>query len=342
MTIENSFKSIISKISKKETLNKQELDNAFNLIMSGSATDAQIGAFLMGLSLSGETADIIASGASVLRENAITINSNSDTIDTVGTGGDGAHTLNISSAAAFVVAGAGIPVAKHGSRSLSSKSGAADVLSELGVNLDCSFKLVQKALDEIGICFLMAPRHHTAMKHVGPARVELGIRTIFNLIGPLSNPAFVKRQMVGVFDKKWLIPFAKALKKMGSKNAWVVHGRDGLDEVSTTIETDVVELRDGKITEFTISPEKYGFPFVTLNDLKGGEPKENAVAMNELLNGKEGPYRDIVIFNSAAALMGSGHESNFGKAINRSKNSIDSGNALNKLEELISITNIVE
>ena len=342
MTEENSFKSIISKISNKEMLKKQEIDNAFNSIMSGLATDAQIGAFLMGLSLSGETSEIIASGASILRKNAIRIKSNSDTIDTVGTGGDGAHTLNISSAAAFVVSGAGVPVAKHGSRSLSSKSGAADVLSKLGINLDCSFKLVQKALNEEGICFLMAPRHHKAMKYVGPARVELGIRTIFNLLGPLSNPAFVKRQMVGVFDKKWLYPFAEALKKMGSKNAWVIHGRDGLDEVSTTTITDVVELKDGKISEFSISPEDYGFPLVTLNQLKGGEPKENAIAMKALLEGEKGPYYDIVVLNSAAALVGSGHERSFDNAILRSKNSIDSGHALKKLDALISISNIVE
>ena len=308
MSSEDPFKPIISKISKGKTLSPREADTAFSLIMSGSVTNAQIGAFLMGLSLNGETSDIIASGAKMLRHNAIKIKSDNNTIDTVGTGGDGANTLNISSAAAFVVAGAGVKVAKHGSRSLSSRSGAADVLSELGINLDCSFALVQEALDKIGICFLMAPRHHVAMKHVGPSRVELGIRTIFNLLGPLSNPAFVKRQMVGVFDKRWLLPFAEALKKMGSTNAWIIHGRDGLEKKE-------------------------------LETIKGGDPKYNAVELKELLNGKEGPYKDIVLLNSAAAIIGTGHVNEFEVALKRARQSLENGHALTKLNGLIHITN---
>ena len=339
MSSEDPFKSIISKISKRKTLTSSDADTAFSLIMSGSVTNAQIGAFLMGLSLNGETSDIIASGANMLRQNAIKIKSDSNTIDTVGTGGDGAHTLNISSAAAFVVAGAGVKVAKHGSRSLSSKSGAADVLSELGINLDCSFSLVQEALDKIGICFLMAPRHHVAMKHVGPSRVELGIRTIFNLLGPLSNPAFVKRQMVGVFDKRWLLPFAEALKKMGSTNAWIIHGRDGLDEVSISEITDVVELKKGKISEFSLDPSMYGFEKKELETIKGGDPKYNAIELKELLNGKEGPYKDIVLLNSAAAIIGCGHEDEFEVALKRARLSLENGHALSKLNELIQITN---
>ena len=340
MSSEDPFKGIISKISKNQPLTVNDAETAFSLIMSGSVTNSQIGAFLMGLSLTGETSDIIASGAKMLRQNAIKINSDDKTIDTVGTGGDGAHTLNISSAAAFVVAGTGIKVAKHGSRSLSSKSGAADVLSELGINLDCSFSVVQKALDNIGICFLMAPRHHVAMKHVGPARVELGIRTIFNLLGPLSNPAFVKRQMVGVFDKRWLHPFAEALNKMGSTNAWIIHGRDGLDEVSISDITDVVQLKNGKITEFSINPEDYGFKRNTIGSIKGGDPKHNAIELRSLLEGKEGPYKDIVLLNSASALVGSGHEIKFETALLKSKNSLESGKALNKLKDLIEITNV--
>ena len=339
MTIEDPFKPIISKISKGKTLTSSDADTAFSLIMSGSVTNAQIGAFLMGLSLNGETSDIIASGANMLRQNAIKIKSDSNTIDTVGTGGDGAHTLNISSAAAFVVAGAGVKVAKHGSRSLSSKSGAADVLSELGINLDCSFSLVQEALDKIGICFLMAPRHHVAMKHVGPSRVELGIRTIFNLLGPLSNPAFVKRQMVGVFDKRWLLPFAEALKKMGSTNAWIIHGRDGLDEVSISEITDVVELKKGKISEFSLDPSLYGFEKKELETIKGGDPKYNAIELKELLNGKEGPYKDIVLLNSAAALYVDNKVRNFLDGISVSKNSIDNGNAKNALKNLVEVSN---
>ena len=339
MTSEDPFKPIIHKISKKQLLTKSDGDTAFSLIMSGSVSNSQIGAFLMGLSLTGETSDIIASGANMLRQNAIKINSDDKTIDTVGTGGDGAHTLNISSAAAFVVAGTGIKVAKHGSRSLSSKSGAADVLSELGINLDCSFEVVQKALDNVGICFLMAPRHHVAMKHVGPARVELGIRTIFNLLGPLSNPAFVKRQMVGVFDKRWLLPFAEALNKMGSSNAWIIHGRDGLDEVSLSEVTDIVQLKDGVISEHTIDPENYGFKKNTIESIKGGDPKYNAIELRQLLEGKQGAYKDIVLLNSAAAIVGTGHETKFEIALERSKNSLEDGKALKKLDELIYITN---
>ncbi len=339
MSSEDPFKPIISKISKGISLSSSDADTAFSLIMSGSVTNAQIGAFLMGLSLNGETSDIIASGAKMLRNNAIKIKSDNNTIDTVGTGGDGAHTLNISSAAAFVVAGAGVRVAKHGSRSLSSKSGAADVLSELGINLDCSFSLVQEALDKIGICFLMAPRHHLAMKHVGPSRVELGIRTIFNLLGPLSNPAFVKRQMVGVFDKRWLLPFAEALKKMGSTNAWIIHGRDGLDEVSISEITDIVELKKGKISEFSLDPSLYGFEKKELKTIKGGDPKYNALELKELLNGKEGPYKDIVLLNSAAAIIGSGHENKFEVALKRARLSLENGHALSKLNGLIQITN---
>ena len=339
MTSEDPFKPIIHKISKKQPLTKSDADTAFSLIMSGSVSNSQIGAFLMGLSLTGETSDIIASGANMLRQNAIKINSDDKTIDTVGTGGDGAHTLNISSAAAFVVAGTGIKVAKHGSRSLSSKSGAADVLSELGINLNCSFEVVQKALDDVGICFLMAPRHHVAMKHVGPARVELGIRTIFNLLGPLSNPAFVKRQMVGVFDKRWLLPFAEALNKMGSSNAWIIHGRDGLDEVSLSEVTDIVQLKDGVISEHTIDPEIYGFKKNTLESIKGGDPNYNAIELRQLLEGKQGAYKDIVLLNSAAAIVGTGHETKLEIALERSKNSLEDGKALKKLDELIYITN---
>ena len=339
MNNDRSFKNIISKLSNQVSLETYELDIAFNSLLSGSATNAQIGAFLMGLSINGETAEIIASGATILRSHAIKIKAPKEAIDTVGTGGDGANTLNISSAAAFVVSGAGIPVAKHGNRSLSSKSGAADVLSELGVNLDCPFETVQKSLDELGICFLMAPRHHSAMKYVGPARVELGIRTIFNLLGPLSNPAFVKRQLVGVFDKKWLLPFAEALKKMGSTNAWIVHAKDGLDEVSTTCETYIAQLKDSKIIEFSISPEQFGIKKNTLNSIKGGEPKDNALALKKLLNGSKGPYRDIVLFNSAAAIVSTGHESDFKTAIEMSIHSIDSGEASKKLNSLIKITN---
>ena len=336
----NSFKTIVKKLSEGKILSMEEFNISFNLIMSGEVTNSQIGAFLMSLKLIGENSDSIASGASTMRKFAKTIKSNDFAVDTVGTGGDGLNTLNISSAVAFVVAGCGVPVAKHGNRSLSSKSGAADVLSELGVNLDCSFKIIQKSFDEIGICFLMAPNHHTAMKHVGPARVELGIRTIFNLLGPLSNPALVKRQLVGVFDKKWLLPFAEALKLMGSTHSWVVHGKDGLDEVSTTGKTYVAELKNNKISQYEISPEDYGIPICKIDDLKGGSPQENSLRMLEMLKGEKGPYRDIVILNSACTLFATGHENSIQEGIAKSINSIDNGKALNKLNSLIKISNI--
>ena len=338
----NNFKFLVKKLSEGKILSMDEFNSAFNLIMNGEVTNSQIGAFLMGLKLIGENSDSIASGASTMRKFAKTIKSNEFAIDTVGTGGDGLNTLNISSAVAFVTAGCGVPVAKHGNRSLSSKSGAADVLSELGVNLDCTFKIIQKSFNDIGICFLMAPNHHTAMKYVGPARVELGIRTIFNLLGPLSNPALVKRQLVGVFDKKWLLPFAEALKLMGSTHSWVVHGKDGLDEVSTTGKTYVAELKLNKISQFTISPEDYGIPICKIDELKGGSPKENAKKMLKLLEGEKGPYRDIVILNAACTLVATGHEKNIPEGIIKSSNSIDKGEALNKLNSLIKISNSKE
>jgi len=333
------LKPLIKSIAEGDALNRAEMETCFDTILEGDASPVQMAAFITALKMKGETPLDIAAGASVLRRRAVTISADDAAMDVVGTGGDGIGTWNISSATAFVMAGAGIPVAKHGNRAISSKSGAADVLSSLGIHLDAEMTLVQRALNEAGICFLMAPRHHAAMRHVGPIRAELGYRTIFNMLGPLSNPALVKRIMVGVFDHQWLRPFAEALHDLGTTHALVVHGRDGLDEVTTTTATDAVLLRHGAITEMTISPEDIGLPMAKTDDLIGGTPDENAKALRGLLDGQTSAYRDIVILNTAAALFGGGHADSLSDGAAKAVQSLDSGAALAKLDQLVAITN---
>ena len=284
-------------------LGDDEASAAFEAIMSGAATPSQVGAFLMALRQRGETVTEIAAAARVVRAKALTILAPAGAIDTCGTGGDGAGTFNISSAAALVIAACGVSVAKHGNRAVSSKCGSADVFAELGVDLEAPIEVCERCLDELGITFLMAPRHHAAMRHVAAPRGELGIRTIFNLIGPLANPAGVERQVLGVFDRKWLRPLAEVLKSLGSRRAWVVHGADGLDELTTTDKTFVAELRDGRIREFTVVPEDAGLERAKPKQLRGGSPKKNAKAIRDLLGGRKGPFRDVVALNAAAALM---------------------------------------
>jgi len=333
------LKPLIKSIAEGDALNRAEMETCFDTILEGDASPVQMAAFITALKMKGETPLDIAAGASVLRRRAVTISADDAAMDVVGTGGDGIGTWNISSATAFVMAGAGVPVAKHGNRAISSKSGAADVLSSLGIHLDAEMGLVQRALDEAGICFLMAPRHHAAMRHVGPIRAELGYRTIFNMLGPLSNPALVKRIMVGVFDRQWLRPFAEALHDLGTTHALVVHGRDGLDEVTTTTATDAVLLRHGAITEMTISPEDIGLPIAKTDDLIGGTPDENAKALRGLLEGQTSAYRDIVILNAAAALFGGGHADSLSDGAAKAVQSLDSGAALARLDQLVAITN---
>jgi len=333
------LKPLIKSIAEGDALNRAEMETCFDTILEGDASPVQMAAFITALKMKGETPLDIAAGASVLRRRAVTISADDAAMDVVGTGGDGIGTWNISSATAFVMAGAGIPVAKHGNRAISSKSGAADVLSSLGIHLDAEMGLVQRALDEAGICFLMAPRHHAAMRHVGPIRAELGYRTIFNMLGPLSNPALVKRIMVGVFDRQWLRPFAEALHDLGTTHALVVHGRDGLDEVTTTTATDAVLLRHGAITEMTISPEDIGLPIAKTDDLIGGTPDENAKALRGLLEGQTSAYRDIVILNAAAALFGGGQADSLSDGAAKAVQSLDSGAAMAKLDQLVAITN---
>jgi anthranilate phosphoribosyltransferase len=260
-------------------------------------------------------------------------------MDCCGTGGDGSGSFNISTAVSFVLAGAGVPVAKHGNRALSSRSGAADVLAALGVDIDADMSLVQRALHEAGVCFLMAPRHHGAMRHVGPTRVELGTRTVFNLLGPLSNPAGARRQLIGVFAARWVEPLARVLGRLGTERAWVVHGSDGLDELTTTGPSQVAELRDGAVRAFEVSPEDAGLPVARPEDLRGGDAETNAAALAALLGGAPGPYRDIVLLNAAAALIVAGRAESLADGARTAAEAIDGGRARAALDRLVAITN---
>ena len=333
------MKELIALVANGNSLTESQAEQGFDIIMSGNATPSQMGGFLMALRVRGETVEEITGAARTMRAKALKIEAPKGAVDTVGTGGDGSHTYNISSAAAFVVAGAGVPVAKHGNRGLSSRSGAADVLSALGVNNECEMDLVKKALDEAGICFFMAPRHHSAMRHVGGTRVELGTRTIFNLLGPISNPGMVKRQLVGVFSREWIEPVALTLAKLGSEKAWVVHGSDGLDEVTTTGPTWVSAMQDGKVENFEIHPEDAGLALAQPEDLKGGDPETNAKALSALLDGAVGPYRDVVLLNAAATLVVADKADDLRQGVEIATESIDSGKAKAKLSALVSITN---
>ena len=323
------------------TLSYELTCQVFESMMMGRVHHAEIGALLGILATRVPTGDEIAGAATIMRKHVRKVETSVDRtslLDTAATGGP-PKTFNVSTAAAIVAAAGGANVAKHGNKAVSSKSGAADVLSSLGIKVDCEMDLVGMALKEAGICFLMAPRHHSAMRHVGPVRAELGIRTIFNMLGPLANPALVKRIMVGVFDPALCVPFAHALASLGTTHAWVVHGADGLDEVSTTGETKVAALVDGAVSEFTISPDDIGLPTVPIDALHGGTPEENAASLRALLDGAAGPYRDVVVLNAAAALVGGGHAGGLQDAAARAVASIDDGNARAALDRLVAITN---
>ena len=335
----NDFKSYLATIADGGVLTPEDAEGAFTLIMNGEATPAQMGAFLMGLRMRGVTVAELTAGASVMRAKAKMVSAPADAIDIVGTGGDGAHTYNISTAAVLVVAGCGVTIAKHGNKAASSKSGTADALSILGLKLDIEPDAIERCIKEAGVGFMFAPAHHTAMKYVGPVRGELGIRTIFNLLGPLSNPAFVKRQTIGVFAKRWVEPFAEVLRNLGSEKAWVVHGSDGLDELTTTGPTFVAELDNGKICTFEVTPEEAGLKRATLTDLRGGEPAYNAAAITRLLDGETGPYRDIVLLNSAAALIVAGRVSDLKQGVEMAAQAIDSGAAKRSLARLVAVSN---
>ncbi|NOZ42477.1 MAG: anthranilate phosphoribosyltransferase [Alphaproteobacteria bacterium] len=337
MTVD--FKILINKIAVGEALTRQQSCDAFDYMMSGDATGAQIGAFLMGLRLRGETIEEITGAAEAMRAKAHFIAAPDDAIDTCGTGGDNAHSYNISTATAIVLAASGLSVAKHGNRAISSKSGSADVLETLGVNIEADMATVERCVREIGIGFMMATRHHSAMRHVGPARASLGTRTIFNLLGPLSNPAGARYQVIGVFDKKWLGPLAEGLGRIGSKRVWVVHGTDGLDELSISAPSFVAEYRDGKVTTFNISPEDAGLERFPLSQIRGGDAVDNAAALKDILQGAHNAYRNIVLLNAAAALLVAGKARDLKGGAILAAQAIDNGAAADKLEQWITLSN---
>ena len=335
----SDLKSFIATAASGQSLSEAEAEAAFEIIMSGEASAAQMASLLTALAVRGETVAEITGAAKIMRAKALAVKAPAGAIDTCGTGGDASGTYNISTAVALVVAACGVPVAKHGNRKASSKSGTADVLEALGVNLDATPDVVEKALAEANIGFLFAQKHHSAMRHVAPARAELGIRTIFNLLGPLSNPAGAKRQLLGVFSAGWLEPMAETLKALGSERAWVVHGSDGLDELTITGPSQVAELNDSSVSSFEVTPEEAGLGRYAPEDLKGGEPEENAKALTALLDGAPGAYRDIVLLNAAAALIVAGKASELEEGAAQAAAAIDSGKAKATLEKLAAITN---
>ena len=320
-------------------LSQSEAEEAFGILFDGEATPSQIGGFLMALRTRGETVDEYAAAAAVMRAKCLPVRAPERAMDIVGTGGDGKGTLNISTATAFVVAGAGVPVAKHGNRNLSSKSGAADALSQMGINVMIGPDVVEKALQSVGIAFMMAPMHHPAMAHVGPVRAELGTRTIFNILGPLTNPAGVKRQLTGAFSRDMIRPMAETLGRLGSERAWLVHGSDGTDELSITGVSWVAALNtDGSVTEHEVHPEQAGLPVHPFEAILGGAPAQNAAAFRALLDSAPGAYRDAVLLNAAAALVVVEAAPDLKTGAEMARTSIDSGAARAKIEQLAKIT----
>ncbi len=334
----NDLKPFLAKVGDGAGLSEADAEAAFDVIMSGAATPSQIAALLMALRVRGETVAELVGAARLMRAKAVRVDAPPGAIDTAGTGGDGAGTFNISTAAALVTAACGVPVAKHGNRAMSSKSGAADVIAELGVNLEAQPDVIARSLREANIGFLFAQRHHTAMKHVAAVRQEIGLRTIFNLLGPLCNPAGTKRQLIGVFARKWIVPMIEALAQLGSERAWVVHGSDGLDEITTTGTTYVAELNAGTVRTFEVTPEQVGLKRAKPEDLKGGDAAANAAAVRALLQGQSGPYRDIVVLNSAAALVIAGKAPDLKAGTALAGDAIASGKAAKTLAALVAIS----
>src|ERR1700704_2226412 len=335
----DDLKSIIGKVATGATLSRDEAASAFDSMMSGEATPSQMGGLLMALRVRGETVDEITGAVSAMRAKMLRVKAPADAVDVVGTGGDGSGSVNVSTCASFIVAGAGVPVAKHGNRALSSRSGAADVLASLGVKIDLSPDQVGRCVQEAGIGFMFAPAHHPAMKNVGPTRVELATRTIFNLLGPLSNPAGVKRQMVGVFSRHWVQPLAQVLKNLGSDSVWVVHGSDGLDEITLTGPTSVAALEGGNIRSFAVTPEDAGLARAGPGSLRGGDADANAAALNGVLEGKVGAFRDVALLNAAAGLVVAGRAKELKQGFALAAKSIDSGEAEGRLDRLIAVSN---
>jgi anthranilate phosphoribosyltransferase len=337
--VTDTFKGLIGKVATGATLGREEAATAFSQMMSGEATPSQMGALLMALRVRGETVDEITGAVTAMRGKMLRVEAPPNAVDVVGTGGDASGSFNISTCAALIVAGAGVPVAKHGNRALSSRSGAADVLAALGVNIDLTPDKIAHCIREAGIGFMFAPAHHPATKNVGPTRAELGTRTIFNLLGPLSNPAGVRRQMIGVFSKHWTEPLALVLKNLGAECVWVVHGSDGLDEITTSGPTSVTALENGVIRNFEISSDDVGLPKVKPDALRGGDAAENAKAVEDVLEGKKTPLRDVALLNAAAALVVAGKAKDLKAGFALANHSVDSGEAEGRLDRLIVVSN---
>lgn len=333
---------LIGKVERGASLSADEMQFTLDQLTGGALQPEQMGAFLLKLRERGETIEEITGAARLLRARMAPVEAPPGTIDIVGTGGDGHHTYNVSTCATFVAAGAGARVAKHGNRSVSSLSGASDVLSALGVKLEVPPAVISRAIADAGVGFMWAPMHHPAMKVWAPVRAALGVRTMFNVLGPICNPAGVQRQVVGVYDRRWLEPIAHVLANLGSTHAWVVHGQDGLDELSTTGPTTVAELKNGSVTVFEITPEDAGLPRVSLAQLKGGDAAVNATALRAVLDGEAGPYRDIVLLNSAAALVVAGIAADLKDGVAKAAKAIDDGSARAALDRLVRITNDAE
>lgn len=334
----SELKAHIAKVATGKPLSFEEARAAFDVIMSGEATPSQIGGFLMALRVRGETVEEISGAVATMREKMVRVDAPEGAIDIVGTGGDGSHSVNISTASAFVIAGCGVPVAKHGNRGLSSQTGAADVLTALGIKIDLPAEAIGRSIREAGVGFMFAPAHHPAMRHVGPTRIELGTRTIFNLLGPLSNPAGVKRQMIGVFAPEWVEPLARTLKLLDAEKVWVVHG-DGFDEITTTGQTKVSSLADGAVTSFSLTPEEVGLPRYKREDLRGGDAAFNARALRNLLEGAPGAYRDTVLMNAGAGLIVAGKAATLADGVALAASAVDEGRAERVLDALVRISN---
>jgi anthranilate phosphoribosyltransferase len=333
------IKAALAKIAQHEDLTGEEMREVMTMIMEGGATPSQIGAFLMGMRVKGETVGEIAAAVSILRAKMVPVEAPEDAVDIVGTGGDGVGTLNISTASSIVVAAAGVPVAKHGNRALSSKSGASQALEALGVKIDLAPEAIARCVREVGIGFMFAPQHHPALKHVGPARMEMGVRTMFNLLGPQANPAGVRRYVLGVYDKQWVEPVAAALLANRTQKAWVVHGSDGLDELSISGPTFVAQIASGDLRSFEVTPEDAGLQRSRLDDILGGDPQHNAQRLRALLDGETGAYRDIVLLNSAAAFIVADRVNDLKAGATLAAEMIDSGRARSTLERLVALSN---
>lgn len=334
----SDLKSYIAKTADGNSMTRSETQAAFDILMSGEATPSQIGGLLMAMRVRGESEAEFAGAVDALRAKMLPVDAPDDAIDIVGTGGDAKGSLNISTATAIVVAGCGVKVAKHGNRALSSKSGAADALASLGVNIELSPDQITDCIEEAGVGFMFAPAHHSALRHVGPSRVELGTRTIFNLLGPMCNPAGVKRQLLGVFSPKWLLPIAKVLGDLGSEKVWVVHG-DGYDEIAISDKTHVAELKDGKVTTFDIAPEDAGLEIRPDSEIAGGDAEYNANALRDLLSGKPSAYRDMVLLNAAASLIIADKAPGLREGAIMAAAAIDDGAAHAALDRLVAVSN---